>query len=76
MRIELNGFGRRVENRGRFMLATITIEEAQLNLKDLIDQMMPGEEIIITKDGQPVARLIRIAPPHSQPDLRPPAQDE
>lgn len=58
------------------MSATITVEEAQLNLKDLIDQMMPGEEIIITKDGQPVARLIRIAPPHSQPDLSASTQEE
>ncbi|MFZ4791481.1 MAG: type II toxin-antitoxin system Phd/YefM family antitoxin [Candidatus Competibacteraceae bacterium] len=40
------------------MLATITVEETQINLKDLIDQVIVGQEIIITKDGQPVARLM------------------
>lgn len=40
------------------MLATITIEEAQLNLKDLIHQVAAGQEIIITENQQPVVRLI------------------
>ena len=39
------------------MLATITVEEAQLNLKDVIDQVAAGQEIIITRNQQPVARL-------------------
>ena len=51
------------------MLATITVEEAQLNLKDLIDQVAAGQEIIITKNQQPVARLVSELP---KPRLRPP----
>ena len=39
------------------MLATITVEEAQLNLKDVIDQVAAGQEIIITRNQQPVAML-------------------
>lgn len=40
------------------MLATITVEEAQRNLKDLIQQVAAGQEIIITDHQQPVVRLI------------------
>ena len=40
------------------MSATITVEEAQANLKDLIHQMEPGGEIIITENQQPVAKLV------------------
>ena len=40
------------------MLATITVEEAQLNLKDVIDQVAAGQEIIITRNQQHVARLV------------------
>lgn len=46
------------------MQAIITIEEAQSNLKNLIDQLAPGEEIVLTKNDLPVAKLVRdIAPP-------------
>ena len=44
------------------MLATITVEEAQLNLKDVIDQVAAGQEIIITRNQQPVARLVSELP--------------
>jgi antitoxin (DNA-binding transcriptional repressor) of toxin-antitoxin stability system len=40
------------------MSATITVEEAQINLKDLIHQLAPGSEIIITENQQPVAKLV------------------
>lgn len=39
------------------MLATITVEETQTNLKELIDQVVAGQEIIITRNQQPVIRL-------------------
>jgi prevent-host-death family protein len=32
------------------MLATITVEEAQINLKELIHQVAAGQEIIITEN--------------------------
>jgi len=40
------------------MSTTITVEEAQANLKDLIHQLVPGGEIIITENAQPVAKLV------------------
>ena len=40
------------------MPTIITVEEAQSRLKELIDGLHPGEEIVITKDRRPVARLV------------------
>ena len=40
------------------MLTTITVEEAQSKLKELIDKLAPGEEVIITENQQRVARLV------------------
>lgn len=38
-------------------MITITIEEAKARLSELIQSLAPGEEIIITDGGRPVARL-------------------
>jgi antitoxin (DNA-binding transcriptional repressor) of toxin-antitoxin stability system len=40
------------------MPATVSIEEAQISLKQLIDKLAPGEEVVITEGQQPVARLV------------------
>ena len=40
------------------MSATITLKEAQATLKALIDNLAPGEEIVITDDSKPVAKLV------------------
>ncbi len=40
------------------MSKTITLDEAQANLKDIVHQLAPGEEITITENGKPVATLI------------------
>ena len=34
------------------------IEEAQAKLPELIDTLAPGEEVIITRNQQPVAKLV------------------
>jgi antitoxin (DNA-binding transcriptional repressor) of toxin-antitoxin stability system len=39
-------------------MSTITIEEAQARLPELIDGMIPGEEWIIVRNAQPIARLV------------------
>lgn len=36
---------------------TITIEEAQAKLKDLIHRLAPDEEVVITENERPVAKL-------------------
>jgi prevent-host-death family protein len=35
----------------------VTIEEAQSHLPELLDKLAPGDEVVITRDGKPVARL-------------------
>ena len=40
------------------MLTSITIEDAQASLKDLIHKLNPGQELIITENEQPIAKLI------------------
>jgi antitoxin (DNA-binding transcriptional repressor) of toxin-antitoxin stability system len=40
------------------LFAIMSIEEAQETLLELIDRLAPGEEVIITRNQQPVARLV------------------
>jgi antitoxin (DNA-binding transcriptional repressor) of toxin-antitoxin stability system len=44
-------------------MATITIDEAQANLADLIHRLPPGEELVITENDRPVAKLVVTLPP-------------
>jgi prevent-host-death family protein len=39
-------------------MSTVPIEEAQAKLPELIDTLAPGEEVIITRNQQPVAKLV------------------
>jgi antitoxin (DNA-binding transcriptional repressor) of toxin-antitoxin stability system len=39
-------------------MATVTIKEAQAKLPDLIHALTPGEEVVITENNQPVAKLV------------------
>lgn len=39
-------------------MSTVTIEEAQAKLPEIIDKLIPGEELIITRNNQPVAKLV------------------
>jgi prevent-host-death family protein len=38
-------------------MSSITLQEAQSRLGELIDQLRPGDEVVITRDQRPVARL-------------------
>jgi len=40
------------------MVETVTVEEAQANLADLIAKLAPGDEVVITQNEQPVAKLV------------------
>ena len=46
---------------------TVTIEEAQAKLSELIGKLTPGEEVVITQNDQPVAELHPIAKAAPQP---------
>lgn len=43
-------------------MPTVTLEEAQAHLPDLIHNLQPGQELVITEDSQPIARLSRSEP--------------
>jgi prevent-host-death family protein len=53
-------------------MRSITLEEAQTHLPDVIRQLAAGEEVIITQDQQPVARLVSIGAGQRKPRPRPP----
>jgi antitoxin (DNA-binding transcriptional repressor) of toxin-antitoxin stability system len=40
------------------MPETITLEQAQAHLAELIASLTPGEEVLITEDEKPVAKLV------------------
>ena len=52
------------------MSTTITLEEAQVSLSELIHRMAPGEEVVITENQQPVAKLVS-EQPKQQGEKRP-----
>ena len=49
------------------MLETVTLEEAQTHLADLVAKLVPGEEVTITQDERPVAKLVGQSTPTRQP---------
>jgi antitoxin (DNA-binding transcriptional repressor) of toxin-antitoxin stability system len=42
-------------------MSTVSLEHAQAHLKELLEQLRPGDEIIILRDDKPMARLLRTA---------------
>lgn len=52
-------------------MSSVTIQEAQASLPDLIHKLLPGDELVITENNQPVAKLVSEAP-KPQAGLRPP----
>jgi len=49
-------------------MTTVSIQEAQVKLSELIHRLTPGEEVVITENNRPVARLV---PPARQPQRQP-----
>lgn len=41
-------------------MAEIALEKAQAHLAELIDQLPPGGELIVTRNDEPIARLARL----------------
>ncbi len=46
-------------------MTPIDISDAQQNLPDLVEATSRGEEVVITKEGTPVATLQAVNPPRS-----------
>jgi antitoxin (DNA-binding transcriptional repressor) of toxin-antitoxin stability system len=40
------------------MSTSISVDEAQSNLREIIAQLAPDEEVVITENQQPVAKLV------------------
>jgi prevent-host-death family protein len=41
-------------------MTTVSIQEAQAKLSELIHRLTPEEEVVITENDQPVARLVPV----------------
>ena len=41
-------------------MSSVTLEEAQARLPQLIEQLQPGEEITLTDQGRPVAQVKKV----------------
>jgi antitoxin (DNA-binding transcriptional repressor) of toxin-antitoxin stability system len=48
-------------------MTTVTLEEAQARLPDLIERLAPGSEVVITRNQQPIARLRAEEKPKRKP---------
>jgi len=48
-------------------MVTVTIQEAQAQLLDLIHRLQDGDEVVITENDQPVAKLARTEPKKQWP---------
>ncbi len=46
-------------------MSTVTLADAKTHLSQLLDQVEAGEEVVITRRGQPVARISPVEKPKS-----------
>ncbi len=44
-------------------MSTVTLADAKAHLSHLIDQVVAGSEVVITRRGKPVARITPVATP-------------
>jgi prevent-host-death family protein len=42
-------------------MSFLTVQEAQAKLSELIHSLKPGDEVVITENDQPVARLVLVS---------------
>lgn len=50
-------------------MASVSVHEAKTNLSRLIAKVEAGEEVVITRNNRPVARLVREGPAKKKPLL-------
>jgi prevent-host-death family protein len=48
-------------------MVTYNLTDAKAKLSEVINQVLSGEEVIITKMGKPIAKITRIAPEAKAP---------
>jgi antitoxin (DNA-binding transcriptional repressor) of toxin-antitoxin stability system len=49
------------------MQTTLAVEDIKLTLPELLDSLAPGDEVILTRNHQPVAKLVSEASKTRQP---------
>ena len=49
------------------MTRTVNIHQAKTHLSRLLDEVEGGEEVIIARNGHPVARLVSVSGPTERP---------
>ncbi len=42
-------------------MSTLSLDDAQANLRMILVGLQPGEEIVLTDNGQPLAKLVKTA---------------
>lgn len=50
-------------------MTTVSVHEAKTHLSRLIEQVLAGEEVVISRNKQPVVRLVREQPVQKKPLL-------
>lgn len=40
-------------------MSTVNLDEAQAHLREIVANLQPGEEVTLTDNGQPLAKLVR-----------------
>jgi antitoxin (DNA-binding transcriptional repressor) of toxin-antitoxin stability system len=48
-------------------MQTLPIEQAEGHLREIIEKLSPGEEVVLTRDAKPVATLRATLPPREPP---------
>ena len=48
-------------------MGSVTLDKAQTNLSNLIDDAIKGKEVVITKDSKPLVKLIPVSQAKAQP---------
>ena len=43
-------------------MTTLNLDEAQARLREIVSALEPGEEVILTDDGQSLAKLVKTEP--------------
>lgn len=50
-------------------MTTVSVHEAKTHLSRLIERVLAGEEVVISRNKEPVVRLVREVPPKKKPLL-------
>jgi antitoxin (DNA-binding transcriptional repressor) of toxin-antitoxin stability system len=50
-------------------MTSVSVHEAKTHLSKLIELVLAGEEVVVTRNKEPVVRLVREGPPKKKPLL-------